>query len=86
MSDWDRVVGWSKGWGSLGTYQGGLPPRDQSTSLILSRADSEGGEVQKIMKCFAISINPMKRLQAVCFLGGSTNFSSTGKQNHPQGT
>lgn len=74
MSDWDRVVGWSKGWGSLEAYQGGLPPRDQSTSQILSRADSGVGEVEKIMKCFAISTNPMKRPQAVYFPGGPTNF------------
>lgn len=86
MSNWDRVVGRSKGWGSLGAYQGGLPPRDQSTSLILSRTDSGGGKVQKIMKCSAISTNPMKRLQEVCFLGEPTKFCSAGMQNHTERT
>lgn len=39
-------------WGSLGAYRGILLPRDHSSSLILSRANSGGGEVQRNYELF----------------------------------
>lgn len=38
--------------GHLRAYQGFLPPRDHSSSLMLSRAESWGGEVKKNYELF----------------------------------
>lgn len=61
--------------GSLEAYPGGdLPPRDQSSPLILSRPDSGGGEVEEIMNWFSISTNLMKRFSDSLLSWGTHQF------------
>lgn len=53
MSERQREIEVVKGmWGPLGAYQGFLLPRDHSSSLMLSRAESGGGEVKKNYELF----------------------------------
>lgn len=66
-------------WGPLGAYQGFLPLRDHSSSLMLSRAESRGGEVKiKIMNYFAISMNFMERFLGSLFSWGTHPFFPLG--------
>lgn len=78
---------WSRGWGrSLGHYKGVFLPRDQSSSLILSSADSGGAEVQKNYELFCKQNKSYgKVLRQSAFLGDPPNFSPHWDAKLPSG-